>query len=102
MKDGLSTGPVLDLPKSNWALPIDKPPFLAVKVACEITFTFGDGDLAIDPESAYVLSEALVLGLFCMMKWLEGRLTRIFPEGLVSQLALCLGGKLGTRQPSYI
>lgn len=40
-------------PKSNWALPLDTPPFLAVKVACGITFTFGG--LAIDPKSASVL-----------------------------------------------
>ena len=28
-------------PKSNWALPIDKPPFLGYAVTCGITFTFG-------------------------------------------------------------
>jgi hypothetical protein len=39
--------------KSNWALPLDKPPFLAVKVACGITFTFGG--IAVDAASASVL-----------------------------------------------
>ena len=28
-------------PKSNWALPIDTPPFVAFAVTCGITFTFG-------------------------------------------------------------
>ena len=28
-------------PKSNWALPIDTPPFLGYAVTCGITFTFG-------------------------------------------------------------
>ena len=28
-------------PKSNWALPIEKPPFLGYPVQCGITFTFG-------------------------------------------------------------
>jgi len=28
-------------PKSNWALPIDTPPFLGFAVTCGITFTFG-------------------------------------------------------------
>jgi tricarballylate dehydrogenase len=28
-------------PKSNWALPIDTPPFVGFAVACGITFTFG-------------------------------------------------------------
>ncbi|KKY18511.1 putative tricarballylate dehydrogenase [Diplodia seriata] len=41
VKDGVATEPgMLEPPKSNWALPIEKPPFLAVKVGCGITFTF--------------------------------------------------------------
>ncbi|KAF9013433.1 hypothetical protein BDQ17DRAFT_1537097 [Cyathus striatus] len=59
VKDGLSTQSKdgqLALPKSNWALSIDKAPFMAVKVACGITFTFGG--VAIDAESAGVLSES--------------------------------------------
>ena len=28
-------------PKSNWALPIDTPPFVGYAVTCGITFTFG-------------------------------------------------------------
>ena len=28
-------------PKSNWALPIDKPPYTGFVVTCGITFTFG-------------------------------------------------------------
>ncbi len=28
-------------PKSNWALPIDTPPFLGFAVTCGVTFTFG-------------------------------------------------------------
>ena len=31
----------IDPPKSNWALPIDTPPFLGYSVTCGITFTFG-------------------------------------------------------------
>ncbi|KAG6850061.1 hypothetical protein H0H93_001611 [Arthromyces matolae] len=69
VKDGLSTqstGKQLSLPKSNWALAIDTPPFMAVKVACGITFTFGG--LAIDPESSAVISEdgnGVLEGIFC-------------------------------------
>ena len=29
------------MPKSNWANPIDEPPFEAYAVSCGITFTFG-------------------------------------------------------------
>ena len=31
----------LAIPKSNWALPFDKPPFEAYGVTCGVTFTFG-------------------------------------------------------------
>ncbi|KAG5340207.1 hypothetical protein C0989_002609 [Termitomyces sp. Mn162] len=68
VKDGLSTQSKtkqLTLPKSNWALPLNVPPFMAVKVACGVTFTFGG--LAIDPQSAAVLREGgrMIPGLFC-------------------------------------
>jgi hypothetical protein len=44
VKDGLSTQSSeksLKVPKSNWALAVDEGPFLAVKVGCGVTFTFG-------------------------------------------------------------
>jgi tricarballylate dehydrogenase len=42
-KDGLATDAGADLrpPKSNWALPLDRPPFVAYAVTCGITFTYG-------------------------------------------------------------
>jgi tricarballylate dehydrogenase len=40
-------------PKSNWALPLDTPPYTGFAVTCGITFTFGG--LRIDPASAQVL-----------------------------------------------
>jgi len=40
VKDGKRTVG-LTPPKSNWALPLDTPPFLAFAVTCGITFTFG-------------------------------------------------------------
>jgi len=38
--DGVGTQGI-EPPKSNWALPIDKPPFTGFMVTCGITFTFG-------------------------------------------------------------
>jgi tricarballylate dehydrogenase len=38
--DGVSTEG-LSLPKSNWALPLDKPPYTGFVVTCGITFSFG-------------------------------------------------------------
>jgi tricarballylate dehydrogenase len=40
VKDGRCTNG-LPIPKSNWANPIDEPPFEAYAVTCGITFTFG-------------------------------------------------------------
>lgn len=40
VRDGRSTQG-LSIPKSNWANPLDRPPFVAYAVTCGITFTFG-------------------------------------------------------------
>jgi tricarballylate dehydrogenase len=40
IKDGKRTVGI-DPPKSNWALPLDTPPFVCFPVTCGITFTFG-------------------------------------------------------------
>src|SRR5581483_9691306 len=40
-------------PKSNWALPLDTPPFVGFAVTCGITFTFGG--LRIVADTAQVL-----------------------------------------------
>lgn len=80
-KDGLGTRG-LAVPKSNWALSIDKPPFLAVKVTAGITFTFGG--LAVNPETAAVISEATsedVPGLYCVGEMLGGIFYDNYPGG---------------------
>ena len=53
VKDGRGTRG-LAVPKSNWANPLDTPPFEAYGVTCGITFTFGG--LAVD-QGARVISE---------------------------------------------
>ena len=50
-KDGLGTEG-LDMPKSNWALPIDQAPFVAYSVTCGLTFTYGG--LKIDTEARVI------------------------------------------------
>lgn len=81
VKDGLSTQD-LSLPKSNWATPLEQGPFLAVKVACGITFTFGG--LAIDPDTANVLAESTgkpIKGLFCTGELVGGLFYSNYPGG---------------------
>ena len=62
IRDGRSTQG-LALPKSNWANPLDRPPFVAYAVTCGITFTFGG--LKVDSQ-ARVLDEEdrPITGLF--------------------------------------
>lgn len=60
--DGLGTLG-LEPPKSNWALPLDSPPFLAYPVACSIVFTFGG--LATDPRARVVRDDGSAIpGLY--------------------------------------
>lgn len=83
VKDGVATEQgMLDPPKSNWALPIEEPPFLAVKVGCGITFTFGG--LAVEPETAAVLSKATgkpIDGLYAVGEMLGGLYYGNYPGG---------------------
>ncbi|PNS17051.1 hypothetical protein CAC42_5015 [Sphaceloma murrayae] len=85
VKDGMSTQSSslrLPLGKTNWALPIDKPPFLAVKVTGGITFTFGG--LAVNPETTAVVSMTThreIPGLFCVGEMLGGLFYSNYPGG---------------------
>ncbi|KAI1879199.1 hypothetical protein JX265_002153 [Neoarthrinium moseri] len=85
IKDGLSTQSsqkYLRIPKSNWALPIDESPYMAVKVRCGVTFTFGG--LAIDAESSGVISNLTgqpVPGVFCCGEMVGGLFYQNYPGG---------------------
>jgi tricarballylate dehydrogenase len=79
VKDGKGTDG-LRPPKSNWALPIDQPPFTAFPVTCGITFTFGG--LRVD-ERARVLDEAgaPLPGLFAAGELVGGLFFHNYPGG---------------------
>ena len=85
VKDGLSTqsrAKRLPLAKSNWALPLTKGPFMAVKVTCGVTFTFGG--LAVNPETAAVIASttrAPVPGLYCCGEMLGDLFYGNYPGG---------------------
>lgn len=81
IKDGLATSD-LPLAKSNWALPIDQGPFLAVKVTGGVTFTFGG--LKVDPQTAGVVSsttQKVLPGLFAVGEMLGGLFYGNYPGG---------------------
>jgi tricarballylate dehydrogenase len=60
--DGVRTDGI-EPPKSNWALPIDQPPYTGFAVTCGITFTFGG--LRINRHAAVLdTAEQIMPGLF--------------------------------------
>ena len=79
IKDGLATKG-LDLPKSNWAQPLDTPPFVAYPVTGGITFTFGG--VRID-ERARVMSTAWapIPGLYACGEMVGGLFHINYPGG---------------------
>lgn len=99
VKDGLSTqSSELDVlpPKSNWAQTIDQPPFMAVKVTCGITFTFGG--LSIDPNTAGVVHDITgrpIQGLFCTGEMVGGLFYNNYPGGSGLTAGAVFGRKAG-------
>ena len=92
----------LALPKTNWALPLDKPPFLAVKVTCGITFTFGG--LAVCPETAGVLSATTgktVPGLYATGETVGGVFYGNYPGGSGLTLGTVFGRIAGKEAAAY-
>jgi tricarballylate dehydrogenase len=80
VKDGRATVG-LTPPKSNWALPLDTPPYTAYATTCGITFTFGG--LRISPENGQVLDVHLnpIEGLYCAGEMVGGLFYFNYPSG---------------------
>jgi tricarballylate dehydrogenase len=80
VKDGRSTVGI-EPPKSNWANPLDTPPFEAYATTCGITFTFGG--LRIRHENAQVLDVTLqpIPGLYCAGEMVGGLFYFNYPSG---------------------
>jgi hypothetical protein len=104
--DGLSTQSIkthLNIPKSNWALPIDEGPFMAVKVGCGVTFTFGG--LAIDPGTAGVISDAtgqVVPGIFCAGEMVGALFYENYPGGSGLTSGSVFGRKAGLHGANFV
>lgn len=98
-KDGLSTRcskSGLNLDKTNWALPIVKGPFLAVKVTCGVTFTFGG--LKTSPVTSAVISEHTsreIPGLYCAGEMVGGLFYDNYPGGSGLTSGAVFGRKAG-------
>ena len=77
--DGVTTKGISP-PKSNWALPIDKPPYTGFMVTCGITFTFGG--LKINNEAQVLdLVDKPIPGLFAAGELVGGLFYQNYPGG---------------------
>ena len=100
VRDGVSTqssGKRLLLGKTNWALPVDKAPFLAVAVTCGITFTFGG--LKVNPETTQVMSSATgqeVPGVYAVGEMMGGLFYENYPGGSGLTSGAVFGRRAGT------
>ncbi|KAH6720379.1 flavoprotein subunit of succinate dehydrogenase/fumarate reductase [Leptodontidium sp. MPI-SDFR-AT-0119] len=106
IKDGLGTQSSktqLAVPKSNWALPIDQGPFMAVKVGCGVTFTFGG--LAVESQTSGVISNftgKVVPGVFCAGEMLGGLFYENYPGGSGLTSGAVFGRKAGIRAAAMV
>ena len=79
VKDGRATRG-LAVPKSNWANPLDTPPYEAYGVGCGITFTFGG--VKIDTSGQVIDSDGRPTpGLFAAGEMVGGRFYFNYPGG---------------------
>jgi tricarballylate dehydrogenase len=80
IKDGKCTVGI-EPPKTNWAQPLDTPPFDAYATTCGITFTFGG--LRIDRETGQVLDVHFhkIPGLYCAGEMVGGLFYFNYPSG---------------------
>jgi tricarballylate dehydrogenase len=77
--DGKSTKGITP-PKSNWALPIDEPPFHGYAVTCGITFSFGG--LRISPSSQVINTDGEAIpGLYAAGELVGGIFYFNYPGG---------------------
>lgn len=79
IKDGVGTTG-LAIPKSNWALPLEVPPFEAFAVTCGITFTYGG--VKIDADANIVnIDERPIRGLYSAGEMVGGIFYFNYPGG---------------------
>ena len=79
IKDGKGTRGI-DPPKSNWALPVEQPPFTAFPITCGITFTFGG--VRVDEDARVLDSGGRPLpGLFAAGELVGGLFFHNYPGG---------------------
>ncbi len=99
VKDGKRTLGI-EPPKSNWALPIDTPPYLGFPVTCGITFTFGG--VKVDA-SARALDhhDRPLPGLFAAGELVGGLFYHNYPGGSGLMAGAVFGRRAGRAAAEY-
>lgn len=79
IKDGKHTAGI-EPPKSNWALPLEQPPFVAFAVTCGITFTFGG--VRVSPDTQVLRADGDPIGdVFACGEMVGGIFFHNYPGG---------------------
>lgn len=105
VKDQLSTQSSktgLLIPKSNWAQPLDKGPFMAVKVGCGVTFTFGG--LAVDHRTSGIIDVTgrVIPGVFGAGEVVGGLFYENYPGGSGLTSGAVFGKKAGLNAAALV
>lgn len=92
VKDGRKAD--AEQPKSNWAMPIETPPYYAFAVTCGITFTFGG--LKADLHGRVLAESGQVIpGLFACGEALGGLFSTNYPGGSGLTAGMVFGRRVG-------
>lgn len=99
IKDGKRTRGIHP-PKSNWALPLERAPFVAFAVTCGITFTFGG--LRISPDGEVLRTdESPLKGLYACGEIVGGLFYHNYPGGTGLTSGTVFGRRAGASAARY-
>jgi tricarballylate dehydrogenase len=98
-KDGLTSAPGLSPPKSNWARPLARAPFLAWPLVGAIAYTFGG--IATDADARVLSDDGPIRGLYAAGE-ITGHFHGFAPNAVAMLRALVFGriaGRCAIRPP---
>jgi tricarballylate dehydrogenase len=88
-------------PKSNWAQPLDTPPFVGYAVTCGITFTFGG--LRVTPRAEVLDTEDRPIpGLLAAGELVGGLFYENYPGGTGLMAGAAFGRLAGEQAAAYV
>jgi tricarballylate dehydrogenase len=98
--DGKGTHGIVP-PKSNWAQPLDTPPFVGFAVTCGITFTFG-GVRVTSRGEVLDTDDRPIAGLFAAGEMVGGLFYENYPGGTGLMAGAAFGKLAGEQAGAYV